>query len=148
MINNQLTYLDGSGLVSSSKVMVASSSALEERKTSGTGEASQHDGTITDTLCRGAYCSMTIISLLGLPLDLPPDAPARATGSTSFLSGLPEYLSRCQCYYAMGQTMKTNFKVQARRLREGFLAHHRPKLMAPMRSALWHACACLGPLRR
>lgn len=43
----------------------------------------------------GAYCTMTIISLLALPLELPPNAPARASGFTSFLDGLPEYLSRC-----------------------------------------------------
>lgn len=43
----------------------------------------------------GAYCTMTIISLLAIPLELPPNAPARASGLTSFLDGLPEYLSRC-----------------------------------------------------
>ena len=43
----------------------------------------------------GAYCAMTIISLLAIPLELPPNAPSRATGFTSFLDGLPEYLSRC-----------------------------------------------------
>ena len=43
----------------------------------------------------GAYCSMVIVSLLALPLELPPNAPARAHGFTSFLDGLPEYLSRC-----------------------------------------------------
>lgn len=37
-----------------------------------------------------------MISLLGLPYDLSPEAPARANGLTSFLSGLPEYLSRCE----------------------------------------------------
>lgn len=45
---------------------------------------------------RGAYCTMTIIVLLAIPLDLPPNAPARASGFTSFLDGLPEYLSRCK----------------------------------------------------
>lgn len=44
---------------------------------------------------RGAYCAMTIIVLLEIPLELPPNAPARASGFTSFLDGLPEYLSRC-----------------------------------------------------
>ena len=43
----------------------------------------------------GAYCTMTIISLLAIPLELPPNAPARSSGFTSFLDGLPEYLSRC-----------------------------------------------------
>ncbi len=39
---------------------------------------------------------MVMISLLALPLELPPDAPARAKGLTTFLDGLPEYLSRCK----------------------------------------------------
>ena len=46
----------------------------------------------------GAYCTMTIISLLAIPLELPPKAPARASGFTSFLDGLPEYLSRCMIH--------------------------------------------------
>ena len=45
---------------------------------------------------RPAYCAMTMMSLLGLPLELPANAPARSHGLTSFLSGLPEYISRCQ----------------------------------------------------
>ena len=44
---------------------------------------------------RGAYCTMTIIVLLAIPLELPPNASARANGFTSFWDGLPEYLSRC-----------------------------------------------------
>lgn len=47
---------------------------------------------------RGAYCAMIIISLLSLPLDLPPDAPARAAGLQSFKDGLGAYISRCQTY--------------------------------------------------
>lgn len=47
---------------------------------------------------RGAYCALVIISLLSLPLELPPDAPARAAGFTSFNDGLGEYISRCQTY--------------------------------------------------
>ena len=41
---------------------------------------------------------MVIISLLALPLELPPNAPARAYGLTSFVDGLPQYLSRCQTF--------------------------------------------------
>ena len=44
---------------------------------------------------RGAYCSMVMISLLNLPLELPQDAPARQHGLESFLDGLPEWLSKC-----------------------------------------------------
>ncbi|KAI9931287.1 hypothetical protein ASPWEDRAFT_47477 [Aspergillus wentii DTO 134E9] len=47
---------------------------------------------------RGAYCAMVIISLLDLPLTLPPEAEARRYGLESFASGLPEYLSRCQTF--------------------------------------------------
>ena len=48
---------------------------------------------------RGAYCAMTIITLLNLPLELPPNAPARAqAGLTSFLDRLGEWVGRCQTY--------------------------------------------------
>lgn len=45
---------------------------------------------------RGGYCSMVMISLLNLPLSLPPEAPARRAGLESFIDGLPEYMSRCR----------------------------------------------------
>lgn len=38
---------------------------------------------------------MVVISLLDLPLELPPEAAARQAGLDTFLSGLPEYLARC-----------------------------------------------------
>ncbi|MDI1491874.1 MAG: CAAX farnesyltransferase (FTase) subunit beta [Ramalina farinacea] len=41
---------------------------------------------------------MVMISLLSLPLDLPPDAPAREGGLTTFVDQLPEYLGRCQSF--------------------------------------------------
>jgi protein farnesyltransferase subunit beta len=47
---------------------------------------------------RGAYCAMTAIVLLNLPLELPPDAPARATGLQAFTDGLGEWVGRCQTY--------------------------------------------------
>ncbi|KAI9814630.1 MAG: CAAX farnesyltransferase (FTase) subunit beta [Pycnora praestabilis] len=47
---------------------------------------------------RGAYCSMVIISLLNLPLDLPASSSARVNQHDTFVSGLPEYLSRCQTF--------------------------------------------------
>ena len=47
---------------------------------------------------RGAYCSLVIVSLLEIPLDLPRDAPARKAGLKTLVDGLPEYLSRCQTY--------------------------------------------------
>lgn len=47
---------------------------------------------------RGAYCAMTIITLLNLPMTLPPDAPARRSGLTTFLDQLGEWAGRCQTY--------------------------------------------------
>ncbi|KAI9741277.1 MAG: CAAX farnesyltransferase (FTase) subunit beta [Cirrosporium novae-zelandiae] len=47
---------------------------------------------------RGAYCSMVMISLLNLPLELPPTSKARTSKDDTFLTGLPEYLSRCQTF--------------------------------------------------
>jgi protein farnesyltransferase subunit beta len=47
---------------------------------------------------RGAYCALVAISLLDLPLSLPPGSPARDAGLETFMDGLGEYLSRCQTY--------------------------------------------------
>lgn len=62
------------------------------------GEYALHDvwKLTSDPGCSGAYCGMTVIALLDLPLELPPDAEARKHGHDTFLSGLPEYLSRCK----------------------------------------------------
>lgn len=47
---------------------------------------------------RGAYCALTALTILNLPLSLPADAPARASGMTSFLDGLGEWVGRCQTF--------------------------------------------------
>ncbi|KAJ5090247.1 hypothetical protein N7532_008931 [Penicillium argentinense] len=47
---------------------------------------------------RGAYCATVIISLLDLPLALPPDSAAREAGFENLTDGLAEYLSRCQSF--------------------------------------------------
>jgi protein farnesyltransferase subunit beta len=47
---------------------------------------------------RGAYCAMVLISLMNLPFELPPEAPARQNGLNAFGDGLGDYLSRCQTY--------------------------------------------------
>ncbi|KKY28901.1 putative farnesyltransferase beta subunit ram1 [Phaeomoniella chlamydospora] len=48
---------------------------------------------------RGAYSAMVLITLLNLPLDLPPDSEARTIGGLQTLTdGLPEWISRCQTY--------------------------------------------------
>ena len=41
---------------------------------------------------------MVMISLLNLPLDLPPAAPARKAGLKLLTDGLPEWLARCQTF--------------------------------------------------
>lgn len=47
---------------------------------------------------RGAYCAMTVITLLNLPLELPAEALAREKGLTSFTDRLGEWVGRCQTY--------------------------------------------------
>ncbi|EEP75738.1 hypothetical protein UREG_00585 [Uncinocarpus reesii 1704] len=53
---------------------------------------------LVDRMALGAYCVMVMIALLDLPIELPSDAPARQFGYDTFISGLPEYLSRCQTF--------------------------------------------------
>lgn len=47
---------------------------------------------------RGAYCALTALTLLNLPLELPADSPARQAGMTTFLDGLGEWVGRCQTF--------------------------------------------------
>lgn len=47
---------------------------------------------------RGAYCAMTILTLLNLPLTLPPDCTARVAGLETFTDGLGEWIRRCQTF--------------------------------------------------
>lgn len=67
------------------------------------GQMKQADGGFTMSLngeedIRGAYCAITIHSLLSLPLDLPTNAPARSQGLNTFLDGLCEWVSSCQTF--------------------------------------------------
>ncbi|KAF2136717.1 uncharacterized protein K452DRAFT_237052 [Aplosporella prunicola CBS 121167] len=67
------------------------------------GSMKQKDGGFTVTKggeedVRGAYCAMVIISLLDLPVQLPPDSPARVKGDETFMTGLPEWISLCQTF--------------------------------------------------
>lgn len=45
---------------------------------------------------RGAYCASVVMSLLNIPLDLPPDSPAHAAGHDNMFSGLAEWIGRCE----------------------------------------------------
>ncbi|PVH95073.1 terpenoid cyclases/Protein prenyltransferase [Periconia macrospinosa] len=47
---------------------------------------------------RGAYCALTVLSLLHIPLELPPSAPARAHGLTTFTDNLGPWISACQSF--------------------------------------------------
>ena len=67
------------------------------------GQLKQSDGGFNMTTggeedIRGAYCALTVLSLLNIPMDLPPDAPARKNGLTSFLDNLGSWIGRCQAF--------------------------------------------------
>lgn len=67
------------------------------------GRMKQADGGFTmaeggEEDIRGAFCAVVILSLLNLPLDLPPESSARAHGLTSFTDGLGDWISKCQSW--------------------------------------------------
>ncbi|KAF2874469.1 terpenoid cyclases/protein prenyltransferase alpha-alpha toroid [Massariosphaeria phaeospora] len=67
------------------------------------GQMKQPDGGFTmapggEEDIRGAYCGLVVLSLLNLPLSLPPDAPARKHGLTTFLDKLGAWVSSCQTF--------------------------------------------------
>lgn len=74
---------------------------------------------------RGAYCALVAISLLDLPLTLPPESPAREAGLETFFDGLGEYLSRCQTYEGESEV------------------HRETKHMVHMHSVLLPACVSM-----
>lgn len=80
---------------------------------------------------------MVMISLLKLPLSLPPDAPARQAGLESFVDGLPEYFSRCQSSYRYDDALLT--EVQARPTKGESQELHKLRLMGPTLSVRWRA---------
>lgn len=92
---------------------------------------------------------MVIISLLDLPLELPPDAPARQYGLETFTSGLPEYLSRCEKLYphTMVNRADDGF-LQARHSREECPAVLVRKRTEPMLFVLWRVFAFWTGLKR
>lgn len=101
----QLPHLAATYAAVLSIVMAGGSAAYEliNRKTMWhyLGRMKQTDGGFTmasegEEDIRGAFCALVVISLLNLPLELPPDAPSRAHGMTTFLDKLGEWISRCQ----------------------------------------------------
>lgn len=93
---------------------------------------------------------MTIISLLDLPLSLPDDSEARRAGLDTFISGLPEYLSRCKSYLAINSAtaFTDDVSIQVRHMRVVFLAPPVLKRTAPMHSVHWRLCASLASLKK
>lgn len=47
---------------------------------------------------RGAYCAFIIITILNLPMELPPSSPARHAGLKTFDEGLGEHIRSLQTY--------------------------------------------------
>lgn len=93
----------------------------------------------TNMSFRGAYCAMVTISLLNLPLELPPEAEARKYGLRTFLDGLPEYLSRCE--FEKYATMTTLTKWQVKHMKADCPESRvlqRP--MVHMHSVCWPVC--------
>jgi protein farnesyltransferase subunit beta len=103
----QLPHLAATYAATLSLVMVGGAPAYESinRKAMWQylGRMKQADGGFTmaaggEEDIRGAYCALVILSLLHIPLELPPDAPARAHGLTTFTDKLGEWVSRCQAF--------------------------------------------------
>jgi protein farnesyltransferase subunit beta len=103
----QFSHLAATYAATLSLVMVGGTKAYESinRRTMWRylGEMKQADGGFTmasggEEDIRGAYCALVILSLLHIPLSLPPDAPARKHGLTTFTDKLGEWVSKCQSF--------------------------------------------------
>ena len=88
---------------------------------------------------------MTIIALLNLPLELPPDAPARSAGLSSFVDKLPEWLSRCMPLLQSLSSFKDCDSeltiTKARRMKGAYQTSRAQKRMERLHSARWLAPA-------
>ncbi|KAF2233997.1 terpenoid cyclases/Protein prenyltransferase [Viridothelium virens] len=105
--HGQLSHIASSYACVLSLAIVGGKEALElvDRKAmwQWLGSVKQRDGGFQVTHggeedMRGAYCAMTIISLLNLPLALPSGSPARVKGDETFLTGLMGWISHCQSF--------------------------------------------------
>ncbi|KAF2493244.1 terpenoid cyclases/Protein prenyltransferase [Lophium mytilinum] len=105
--HGQLPHLAGSYAAVLSLIIVGGKEAYDmiDRKTMWhfLGNMKQADGGFTmapggEEDIRGAFCAMVIVALLNLPLELPPTSPARIKGDETFLTKLPEWISRCQTF--------------------------------------------------
>ena len=80
---------------------------------------------------RGAYCAMVMISLLNLPLELPPGSPVRVKGMKSFLDGLPQWLSRCEIVHLLWY-LRANQNLQVRHMKVALQALQTQRRMEVM----------------
>ncbi|CAG8957238.1 hypothetical protein HYFRA_00009440 [Hymenoscyphus fraxineus] len=105
--NGQASHLAPTYAIILSLALVGGKEALEviDRKAmwKWLGALKQKDGSFQMSVggevdMRGAYCATVIISLLDLPLELPKDSSAWSPEHTSFLTGLPEWVARCQTF--------------------------------------------------
>ncbi|KAH8668065.1 terpenoid cyclases/protein prenyltransferase alpha-alpha toroid [Tricladium varicosporioides] len=105
--NGQMSHLAPTYAITLSLAMVGGQEALDiiDRKAmwKWLGALKQPDGGFQMSVggeedVRGAYCAMVILSLLDLPLELPRESPAWSPDSASFLSGLAEWVARCQTF--------------------------------------------------
>ncbi|KAJ5596463.1 hypothetical protein N7450_002921 [Penicillium hetheringtonii] len=105
--HGQVSHLASSYAAILSLAMVGGSDAfaLVDRKTmwQWLGNLKQSDGGFRvceggEEDVRGAYCASVIISLLDLPLGLPPGRRVELSGWTKLTDGLAKYLARCQTF--------------------------------------------------
>lgn len=50
----------------------------------------------SNSCIRGAYCAAVLITLLNLPLDLPPNSPAWTADQPTLFTGLADFVKRCR----------------------------------------------------
>lgn len=89
---------------------------------------------LSTNIARGAYCSMVMVSLLSLPLELPPNSKAMVKGDETFMTGVPEYLSRCTVFTLRAlETRLPTDRVQVRPSKVVYPVLQGLKLMERMR---------------
>ncbi|TAQ88026.1 hypothetical protein B7494_g3645 [Chlorociboria aeruginascens] len=105
--NGQMSHLASTYAILLSLAMVGGKEALDviDRKAmwKWLGVLKQPDGGFQLSVggeedVRGAYCAVVIITLLNLPLDLPRQSPAWSREGDTLLTGLPEWVARCQTF--------------------------------------------------
>ncbi|RDL39597.1 uncharacterized protein BP5553_03937 [Venustampulla echinocandica] len=105
--NGQMSHLAPTYAITLSLAMVGGEEALDliDRKAmwKWLGALKQSNGAFQMSIggeedVRGAYCAVVLISILGLPLELSPESPSWSPEHTTLLSGLPEWVAKCQTF--------------------------------------------------